>query len=66
MFAEPQNFSFLLARHPHALAMRHSQIFAGSSHPQLVERICERLGQKRGDVELRKFANGETSVQIRQ
>lgn len=46
--------------------MRHAQIFSGSSHPSLVEGICDRLGQKLGKAELKKFSNGETSVQIRQ
>jgi len=45
--------------------MRHAQIFSGSSHPALVQAICDRLGQKAGQAELRKFSNGETSVQIR-
>ena len=45
--------------------MRHAQIFSGSSHPTLVDGICDRLGQKRGKADLTKFSNGETSVQIR-
>lgn len=45
--------------------MRSTCIFSGSSHPQLVEAICERLGQKPSLVELKKFANGETSVEIK-
>jgi phosphoribosylpyrophosphate synthetase len=32
----------------------------------MVGDICERLGQKQADVDLRKFANGETSVEISQ
>lgn len=44
--------------------MRQAQIFSGSSCPQLVEGICDRLGQKPGSVQLTKFSNGETSVQI--
>ncbi|KAF1992357.1 phosphoribosyl pyrophosphokinase [Aulographum hederae CBS 113979] len=44
--------------------MRQTQIFAGSSHPVLVDQICDRLGQRPGRAELRKFSNGETSVQI--
>ncbi|KAF2135860.1 uncharacterized protein K452DRAFT_303233 [Aplosporella prunicola CBS 121167] len=44
--------------------MRQTRIFAGSSHPALVEGICDRLGQRPGNAELRKFSNGETSVQI--
>ena len=46
--------------------MRQACIFSGSSHPLLVESICERLGQSKSDVALRKFANGETSVEISQ
>ncbi|KAF2194300.1 phosphoribosyl pyrophosphokinase [Zopfia rhizophila CBS 207.26] len=44
--------------------MRGAKIFSGSSHPTLVDGICDRLGAKRGNAELRKFSNGETSVQI--
>ncbi|KAF2213355.1 hypothetical protein CERZMDRAFT_40089 [Cercospora zeae-maydis SCOH1-5] len=44
--------------------MRGACIFSGSSHPHLVEAICERLGQKPSKVDLKKFANGETSVEI--
>ena len=39
-------------------------IFSGSSHPRLVDAVCERLGQKPSNVALKKFANGETSVEI--
>ncbi|EME47339.1 hypothetical protein DOTSEDRAFT_69311 [Dothistroma septosporum NZE10] len=45
--------------------MRQTCIFSGSSHPYLVEAICERLGQKPSRVELKKFSNGETSVEIK-
>jgi hypothetical protein len=45
--------------------MRGAIIFSGSSHPALVDGICERLGSKRGTASLGKFANGETSVSIR-
>jgi ribose-phosphate pyrophosphokinase len=44
--------------------MRGAIIFSGSSHPALVDGICERLGSKRGTASLGKFANGETSVSI--
>ncbi|KAF1811664.1 phosphoribosyl pyrophosphokinase [Eremomyces bilateralis CBS 781.70] len=44
--------------------MRQTQIFSGSSHPRLVEDICDLLGQKPGDATLGKFSNGETSVRI--
>ncbi|TKA74632.1 hypothetical protein B0A55_05962 [Friedmanniomyces simplex] len=45
--------------------MRQTCIFSGSSHPGLVEAICGRLGQKRADVTLGTFSNGETRVEIR-
>ncbi|HEY3922102.1 MAG TPA: ribose-phosphate pyrophosphokinase [Gaiellaceae bacterium] len=35
-------------------------VFAGSSHPELAERIADQLGVELGLVELRPFANGET------
>ena len=44
--------------------MRGVQIFSGNSHPQLAETVCERLGMLPAKAELRKFANGETSVNI--
>ncbi len=45
--------------------MRQTQIFSGSSHPGLVDAICERLGQSPAKAELGKFSNGETKVQLR-
>lgn len=45
--------------------MRGAIVFAGSSHPRLVEGICDRLGTKPGHATLGKFKNGETSVTIR-
>ncbi|KAI4285200.1 MAG: hypothetical protein L6R35_004714 [Caloplaca aegaea] len=44
--------------------MRRVKIFAGSSHPGLVDAICERLGTQPAKCDLRKFSNGETSVSI--
>lgn len=44
--------------------MRRVKIFAGSSHPVLVEAICERLGTSPANCNLTKFSNGETSVSI--
>ncbi|KAK0932707.1 ribose-phosphate pyrophosphokinase 1 [Friedmanniomyces endolithicus] len=44
--------------------MRQTCIFSGSSHPALVEAICGRLGQKRADVTLGTFSNGETRVEV--
>jgi ribose-phosphate pyrophosphokinase len=46
--------------------MRQTQIFSGSSHPALAQSVCDWLGQKLGEADLGKFANGETMVQIRQ
>ncbi|KAL8931549.1 MAG: hypothetical protein Q9216_007163 [Gyalolechia sp. 2 TL-2023] len=44
--------------------MRRVKIFSGSSHPSLVDAICERLGTQPAKSELKKFSNGETSVSI--
>ncbi|CCX31286.1 ribose-phosphate pyrophosphokinase 1 [Pyronema domesticum] len=44
--------------------MRRARIFSGSSHDGLTESICERLGTSVAKCRLRKFANGETSVEI--
>ena len=44
--------------------MRRVKIFSGSSHPYLVDAICERLGTAKAKVDLKKFSNGETSVSI--
>ena len=44
--------------------MRRVKIFSGSSHPQLVDAICERLGTSPAQCDLKKFSNGETSVNI--
>src|ERR671930_455637 len=35
-------------------------LFAGRSHPELAQKIAERLGVELGDVEVKSFANGET------
>jgi ribose-phosphate pyrophosphokinase len=35
-------------------------VFAGRSHPELAERIAERLGVDLGEIELKTFSNGET------
>jgi ribose-phosphate pyrophosphokinase len=45
--------------------MRRTCVFGGLSHPVLTDSICEKLGRKPDKVELRKFANGETSVEIK-
>src|SRR6266516_2602785 len=35
-------------------------VFAGCSHPELVQNIAERFGVELGDIELTSFVNGET------
>ncbi|GMR44700.1 hypothetical protein PMAYCL1PPCAC_14896, partial [Pristionchus mayeri] len=40
------------------------QIFTGSSHPALAQRICERLQLEVSQASLKKFSNKETSVVI--
>ena len=45
--------------------MRGAIVFSGSSHPKLVEGMCDRLGMRPGSATLGKFKNGETSVTIR-
>lgn len=44
--------------------MRRAKIFSGSSHPLLVEAICERLGTSPDNVDLKEHSNGETCVAI--
>lgn len=44
--------------------MRGVEIFSGTSHPGLADTVCERLGMQVARAELRKFSNGETSVNI--
>ncbi|CAG8484003.1 237_t:CDS:2 [Paraglomus occultum] len=46
--------------------MRNIIIFGGSSHPKLAEQIAGRLGVSLGRVELSKFSNKETNVEIRE
>lgn len=55
---------FVRSRIPDYPTMRRVKIFSGSSHPELTESICERLGTTPGKCDLRKFSNGETSVDI--
>jgi ribose-phosphate pyrophosphokinase len=44
--------------------MRGVQIFSGTSHPLLTETVCERLGTSPARVDLGKFSNGETNVNV--
>lgn len=40
--------------------MPNIKVFSGSSHPELVLLICDRLGIKPGSVVTKKFSNLET------
>ncbi|CAK7897868.1 ribose-phosphate pyrophosphokinase 1 [[Candida] anglica] len=44
--------------------MRKCKVFVGSSHPELGKLVCSRLGVEPAPCTLKKFSNGETSVQI--
>lgn len=44
--------------------MNNIVVFGGSSHPDLVDKICEKLGIHKSQVKLGKFSNGETSISI--
>lgn len=44
--------------------MNNILVFGGSSHPALVNKICENLGIKASQTKLGKFSNGETSISI--
>ena len=44
--------------------MPNIKIFSGSSHPDLGQKICDRLGISHANVVAKKFANGETNVEI--
>ena len=46
--------------------MSNIKVFGGSSHPELVKQICERLGIPVGRAKCTKFANGETNVEIQE
>jgi ribose-phosphate pyrophosphokinase len=44
--------------------MRKCKVFVGNSHPELGQLICSKLGVEPAPCTLKKFSNGETSVQI--
>lgn len=44
--------------------MPNIKVFGGSSHKDLTEKICDRLGIESGKVITKKFSNGECSVEI--
>ncbi|CAC5360445.1 PRPS [Mytilus coruscus] len=44
--------------------MPNIKVFSGSSHVDLAQKICDRLGIEQGKVVTKKFSNGECSVEI--
>lgn len=44
--------------------MRGCVILGTTGHPDLTKAICARLGMQPGEVDIKKFSNGETSVKI--
>lgn len=44
--------------------MRKCKVFVGTSHPEFGKLVCEKLGMEPAPCTLKKFANGETLVQI--
>uniref|UniRef100_A0A915DHK0 ribose-phosphate diphosphokinase n=1 Tax=Ditylenchus dipsaci TaxID=166011 RepID=A0A915DHK0_9BILA len=44
--------------------MPNIKVFSGSSHPELTQRICERLQLEVSKASLKKFSNRETNVEI--
>lgn len=53
-----------MKRKKYYIKMRKCKVFVGNSHPELGHLVCERLGIEAAPCTLKKFANGETSVQI--
>ncbi|EIE76137.1 hypothetical protein G6F46_010062 [Rhizopus delemar] len=45
--------------------MKRLVVLSGSSHPQLTQNICDRLGIEPAKSRLSKFSNNETSVELR-
>ncbi|KJE96240.1 ribose-phosphate pyrophosphokinase 2 [Capsaspora owczarzaki ATCC 30864] len=46
--------------------MSNIKLFSGNSHPDLAARIAARLGTELGAVTVKKFANNETGVEIKE
>ncbi|RKP38112.1 ribose-phosphate pyrophosphokinase 1 [Dimargaris cristalligena] len=46
--------------------MRNIKVFSGSSNLPLAQAVCERLGIALGQVNLKKFSNMETNVEIKE
>jgi len=47
-----------------SVRMPNIKVFSGSSHPDLCQKICDRLGINTGKVVTKKFSNLETCVEI--
>ncbi|UJR35096.1 hypothetical protein I4U23_027869 [Adineta vaga] len=57
--------STVLGHRPSLISrMPNIKVFGGSSHPELTQLICTRLGLEPGRVITKKFSNRETSVEI--
>lgn len=67
-YPKKKKLFFLFVLHSHFFhspnMMRKCKVFVGNSHPELGNLVCERLGIEPAPCTLKKFANGETSVQI--
>lgn len=44
--------------------MPNIKVFGGNAHPDLAQKVCDRLGIELGKVITKKFSNGETCVEI--
>jgi ribose-phosphate pyrophosphokinase len=42
------------------------KIFGGNCHPELVQRICDYLGVRPGDLDVSRFSDGESYCQIKE
>ena len=42
------------------------RVFGGSSHPELTKLVARKVGVRIGEVDLKQFANRETSVALRE
>jgi ribose-phosphate pyrophosphokinase len=40
--------------------MPNIKVFGGNAHPDLAQKVCDRLGIELGKVITKKFSNGET------
>ncbi|RME85852.1 MAG: ribose-phosphate pyrophosphokinase, partial [Zetaproteobacteria bacterium] len=45
---------------------RKLRLFAGTSNPALASAIAERIGQPLGEIQIRRFSDGEIFIQIQE